>query len=85
MKATSVRLDDELMEQIDHMAEVLARPRSWVITEALKRFVDQEEWFHEAVKAGLKDSEEGRVVDHAKVKAWVESWGTAGEVERPKG
>lgn len=85
MKATSVRLDDELMERIDRMAEILARPRSWVISEALKRFVEQEEWFHEAVKAGLKDAKEGRLVDHSDVKAWVESWGSAGELKRPKG
>lgn len=37
----------------------------------------------EAVVAGLSDSEAGRVVDHDKVKRWLESWGSDRERESP--
>lgn len=84
MKATSVRLDDNLMEQIDQLAGALSRPRSWVIAEALKRFVAQEEWFHEAVREGMKAADEGKVADHEEVRTWVESWGSGRETKRPK-
>jgi len=37
----------------------------------------------EAVAEGLADVEAGRVVDHGRVREWLESWGTNTEGERP--
>ncbi|MEK6303534.1 MAG: type II toxin-antitoxin system Phd/YefM family antitoxin [Acidobacteriota bacterium] len=37
-----------------------------------------------AVAEGLADSEAGRVVDHKKVRRWLESWGTDTERDAPK-
>jgi len=45
MKMTTVRMDDHLLDRVDGIAKSLSRPRSWVITQALERFVDYEEWF----------------------------------------
>lgn len=75
MRATSIRLEEELLEKIDAMALKLTRPRSWVVAEALKRYVEAEEWFHEAVAEGVKEADAGRVVGNEAVRGWVESWG----------
>jgi predicted transcriptional regulator len=40
--------------------------------------------FLEAVAEGIDDSEAGRVVDHKKVRRWLESWGTDREKDAPK-
>ena len=37
-----------------------------------------------AVAEGVADSEAGRVVDHKKVKRWLESWGTDTERDAPQ-
>ena len=37
-----------------------------------------------AVAEGIADSETGRVVDHKKVRRWLESWGTDQEKAAPK-
>ncbi len=38
----------------------------------------------ERVREGIRQAEKGRFVDHSKVVAWVNSWGTEDEKERPK-
>ncbi len=40
--------------------------------------------FYRAVAEGVADSETGRVVDHKKVRRWLESWGTDREKDLPK-
>lgn len=43
----------------------------------------EEHRYLEAVAAGLADAVAGRVVDHAKVAAWLATWGTGKETEPP--
>jgi len=61
MKTTTVRMADELLERVDGIAKTLNRPRSWVVTQALDRFVNYEEWFLQEVQAGLAEVERGEV------------------------
>ncbi len=69
LKATSVRLDDETLQRIGQMAESMDRPRAWLMAHAIKQYVEREEWFIREVEKGIKAAEEGRLVDHADVKA----------------
>lgn len=69
LKATSVRLDDETLKRIGQMAETMDRPRAWLMAEAIKQYVEREEWFILQVEKGVTAADEGRLVDHADVKA----------------
>lgn len=69
LKATSVRLDDETLKRVGQMAEALDRPRAWLMAEAIKQYVEREEWFIREVEKGVKAADEGRLLDHADVKA----------------
>jgi len=69
LKATSVRLDDETLKRVGQMAEAMDRPRAWLMAEAIKQYVDREEWFIHEVEKGVKAADEGRLVEHADVKA----------------
>ncbi len=69
LKATSVRLDDETLKRVGQMAEAMDRPRAWLMAEAIKQYVDREEWFIREVEKGVKAADEGQLVDHADVKA----------------
>ena len=40
--------------------------------------------FYRAVAEGVTDSEAGRVIDHKKVRRWLESWGTDREKGAPE-
>lgn len=83
MRTTSVRLEDELLARLDRLAGELSRPRSWMITQAIERYLAYEEWFVEAVHEGMESADAGRTAEHPDVKRWVESWGTERESERP--
>jgi len=53
LKVTSVRLDDKTLQRIDELAAQLSRPRAWLMAEAVRKFVDEQECFIAEVKRGL--------------------------------
>lgn len=69
LKATSVRLDDETLSRVGKMAEAMDRPRAWLMAEAIKQYVAREEWFINEVEKGVKDADEGNLINHADLKA----------------
>jgi predicted transcriptional regulator len=75
MKMTTVRMDDHLLARVDGIAKSLSRPRSWIINQALERFVDYEEWFELEVKAGLAEVERGDVALDTEVKSAFNKFG----------
>ena len=69
LKVTSVRLDDETLARVGQIAEAMDRPRAWLMAEAIKQYVAREEWFIQEVEKGVKAADEGRLIDHADIKA----------------
>ena len=75
MKTTTVRIEENMLERLDSLAETLSRPRSWVIKEAIARFVEYEEWFVLEVKDGLQEVEQGKVATDIEVTEAFSKWG----------
>ena len=69
MKAVTVsaRIPEDLNEQLTTLSQALRRNRSWVIEEALRGYIASEQQFLEAVAEGLRDGDEGRVVEHQEI------------------
>ncbi len=84
MGAISVRLDDETLERLDRLGGRLARARSWLIAQAVQRYLDDEEWFVDAVRQGMESADAGRTVGHGDVARWVERWDTGEKTMRPE-
>lgn len=82
--SVSIRLESDLNEKLAAVASRLDRPKSWVIQQALKEFVDLQLWQIAAIEEGLRDADAGRLVKHEDVAAWVESWGRPDELPMPK-
>jgi predicted transcriptional regulator len=80
----SLRLDSELNDRIAAVAAALDRPKSWAIEQAVKEYVDNQEWQLAAIQEGVEDAEAGRVVDHRDVAKWVASWGSATPAPKPE-
>lgn len=55
-----------------------------VAAEAIEAFVENETWQVAEIHAGIEDLDAGRVIDHADVRGWVESWDGAEERDRPR-
>lgn len=85
-QTVSVRLEDDTLKQLDMMARAADRSRAWLMSLAVKQFVEHEAWQIAAIKRSLEKLEGGqaRFVAHEEVAQWLSSWGTEQETERPK-
>ena len=86
MSTTSFRLDDDLQEKLDTTANRIKRSKGWIINDALRRYIEQEELkqrMFEETQEALADIEAGRVVSGEEVMKWLETWGTAVETKTP--
>jgi predicted transcriptional regulator len=67
----TVRIDSRMLKRLDGLARKTSRSRTSVITEAVERYLEYEEWFASEVRKGLKEAESGKLVDHELV---VKEW-----------
>jgi predicted transcriptional regulator len=75
MIATTIRIDGEILGRVDGLAEALSRSRSWVINQAIERFLDYEEWYVKEVKDGLTEVERGEIATDKEAAAKFRKWG----------
>ena len=62
-----------LAEKVDQWAARLERPRGWIVKQALTGWIEREEERRRLTLEGLRDVDDGRVVDHQTVLAWAAS------------
>ena len=87
MGVTSVRLSDELQDQLEQTAERLRRSKGWVISEALTEFIAKEEQKTrrlQRTEAALDQLGAGQVVNGDEVMTWVSTWGKDDEKQPPR-
>jgi predicted transcriptional regulator len=87
MPITSVRLSEDLAEQLADLADKLHRSKSWLISEAVKDFIarandDTRRW-QETLEA-LDAVQAGHVIDGDRVDAWLSRWGSDDETPPPQ-
>ena len=75
MKATTIRIDDKMLGRVDGLAKALSRSRSWVINQAIDRFLDYEEWYIKEVKDGLAEVKRGEIAADKEAEAKFRKWG----------
>lgn len=70
MGTTSFRLDDNLEGKLDAVAQTLKRSKSWVINDALRLYIEEQERKQQMLREteeALTDIEAGRVVSGQEV------------------
>jgi len=75
MKATTIRINDDKLDRIDGLAKALNRSRSWVINQAVDRFLSYEEWFVNEVKDGMAEVARGEIAAHDEAVEKFRKWG----------
>jgi len=85
--ATSVKLDDDLKNRIQHLADARHRTAHWIMREAILDYVAREEakesFKQEAVASWKAYQETGRHMTSQEVRNWLNTWGTDKETEVP--
>lgn len=84
-QTVAVRLDEEVLEQLDIMAKAADRSRAWLMAQAIRQYVKHEAWQVDVVRKALAKMESGKTqfAPHEEVAQWLLSWGTAQEKARP--
>ena len=74
-KVTSVRIDDDVAAKLDQLAASTDRTKTWLIDQALRRYVEEEAWQVQAIKEALDDYRSGdaELVPHEQVMERLEA------------
>jgi len=86
--ATSVKLDDELKNRIQRLADVRHRSAHWIMREAIRDYVEREEaresFKQEALASWTAYQETGQHLTGQETRDWLKRWGTDSETEIPE-
>ena len=73
VKTASIRVGDDVLARLDRLAKSMDRSRSWVISQAIERYLDHEEWFLDQVDHGIAQADRGELMAHDAVMREVRS------------
>lgn len=65
----TLRLDADTRKRLDRLAKTTARSRAALAAEAIRQFVDVNEWQIAAIQEGVREANDGQFIDHARLKA----------------
>lgn len=75
MDTVTARLDDDSMQRLAKMAETTRHSRSWLVAEAVRNYLREEEWQIAAIDEGVKAADEGQFASRDEVKDAFARWG----------
>lgn len=64
----SLRLDPDIRKRLDALAIATERSRAAIAAEAVKQYIDLQEWQVAAITKGVEQADRGEFIDHAKLK-----------------
>lgn len=71
-RVVTAKLPDDLVSQMDEVADRMDRSKSWIVREAVSQWLADEQRRHELTLEALRGVDEGRTIPHEKVLAMVE-------------
>jgi RHH-type rel operon transcriptional repressor/antitoxin RelB len=85
-KTMTLRLDAATMRGLAQLAEVTERSKAWLAAQAVKNYLNLNEWQTQAISAAVKraDARGARFVEHEKIAEWLDGWGTPQERKPPQ-
>ncbi len=82
----TIRLDDQTKKKLERLASATARSKSYLVSSAIKDFIEANEWQVQEIKNAVKkaDQPNAKFADHEDVAAWLDTWGSKKAKEPPK-
>ncbi len=77
----TLRLDIETLSRLDALAEMTDRSKAWLAAQAVKAYLDVNEWQTKAIEEAVAkaDRRGARFIDDEEIDAWLATWGTPRE------
>ena len=70
----TIRLEDEVRDRLDQLAEATQRSKSFLAAEAIRAFVETNEWQIGEIRAALKEADAGDFASDKDVAALSRKW-----------
>ncbi|WP_370791896.1 CopG family ribbon-helix-helix protein [Bilophila wadsworthia] len=75
MTTVTTRIDEETQSRLDQLAKATDRSRSWLVADAIRRYVEEEGWQVAAIEEGVRQADAGDFATEDEVKAAFAEWG----------
>lgn len=70
----TVRIEDETRERLERLAQATQRSKSFLAAEAIRAFVESNEWQIGEIKAALAEADAGDFASDEEVAALAHTW-----------
>ena len=70
----TVRMEDEVRDRLDRLAEATQRRKSFLAAEAIRAFVEMNEWQIGEIRAALREADAGDFASDKDVAALSRKW-----------
>ena len=70
----TVRLDDDVKDRLDQLAQATHRSKSFLASEAIREFVETNEWQIAEIQAALVEADAGDFASETDVQALTKKW-----------
>ncbi len=71
----TIRLESELKARLDQLAKATHRSKSFLASEAIREFIELNEWQIQEIKEAIKEADAGDFADDQEVKDVFGKWG----------
>ncbi len=71
----TIRLDDDLKLRLEKLADTTNRSKSFLATEAIRDFVELNEWQVQEIKAAVTEADKGEFATEDAVAGVFKKWG----------
>ena len=75
----TIRLEPELKSRLDKLSAATHRSKSFLAAEAVREFIELNEWQIEEIKAAVKEADAGDFASEQEVRAIFNKWGVNGD------
>jgi RHH-type rel operon transcriptional repressor/antitoxin RelB len=70
----TIRLEPELKERLDQLAKATQRSKSYLAAEALRDFIELNEWQIQEVKDAIKEADNGDFASEKALSKTMQQW-----------
>lgn len=70
----TIRLEDEVKERLDQLAEATQRSKSYLAAQAIGEFVENNEWQIGEIRTGLQEADAGEFASDKDVAGLARKW-----------
>jgi predicted transcriptional regulator len=74
----TIRVDRKIKARLEKLAKVTARSKSWLAAEAIRAYIELNEWQIAEIKTALKEADAGDFASDEEVEAVFRKWRLGG-------